>query len=291
MHRSCARQKLYRTDRGTPDPIDIFGRVEPDIGGHTGKNHAWAGPQPCTPTFLPLRSRMLRMPSHAKSSIQPTCTPPTMVRGWPASIGNNDGGEKCIAKSTSPRPRPRARTAGGLRTYSMSVNPSARSRSSATYCGATQIAAIFESRMVVVSGGACCANTFGPPKRLRPAADERVASKRRRLCLDCISAFSHLLGFCPMRLSDDPTVTMEFRRPNDPAAGLSHVQRRATPRLIARPCLFCGVWTNANDGCRCCARLRDRHRPLLLQNATSSTEKRPVATSHRPAAVPREDGE
>ena len=71
--------------------------------------------------------------------------------------------------------------------------------------------AIFAIRTVVVSGGACCANTFGLPIRLTPAADESVASKRRRLCLDCISAFSLLLGFCPMRLSDDATVLCAFR--------------------------------------------------------------------------------
>jgi hypothetical protein len=43
---------------------------------------------------------------------------------------------------------------------------------------------IFAILTVVVSSEACCANAFGVPIRLTPAADESVASKRRRLCLN-----------------------------------------------------------------------------------------------------------
>ena len=42
----------------------------------------------------------------------------------------------------------------------------------------------FRNRMVVVSGGACWA-IVRPADKAAPAADESVASKRRRLCLDC----------------------------------------------------------------------------------------------------------
>jgi hypothetical protein len=31
--------------------------------------------------------------------------------------------------------------------------------------------------------------------RLKPAADDNVASKWRRVCLDCITVFSHLIDF------------------------------------------------------------------------------------------------
>jgi hypothetical protein len=63
------------------------------------------------------------------------------------------------------------------------------------YWGAIQTPAIFAIRMVVVSGGACCVNALLAPTRLKPAADDNVASKRRRVCLDCITVFSHLLDF------------------------------------------------------------------------------------------------
>ena len=65
-----------------------------------------ARPQPCTPTVLPLRSRMLRMPSWANSSKQPTWTPAMMVMRSPASILGCRAATKCMVKSTSPRPTP-----------------------------------------------------------------------------------------------------------------------------------------------------------------------------------------
>src|SRR6516225_7329917 len=68
----------------------------------------------------------------------------------------------------------------------MSVKPSARKSSSATYCGAMQMPAIFASRTVVVSGGPSWAHEAAAPMRPATPADESVDRKRRRLCVDCI---------------------------------------------------------------------------------------------------------
>ena len=37
--------------------------IEPDLRGHQRSEHVWLEPKACTPTLLPLRSAMLRMPS------------------------------------------------------------------------------------------------------------------------------------------------------------------------------------------------------------------------------------
>src|SRR5262245_43586812 len=50
-----------------------------------------------------------------------------------------------------------------------------------------QMPAILAKRTVVVSGGASCANELRPPMRPATPADESVARKRRRLCVDCIT--------------------------------------------------------------------------------------------------------
>src|SRR6516165_12815690 len=54
------------------------------------------------------------------------------------------------------------------------------------YCGATQIPGILARRIVVVSGGASWADILAPPKALAAMVQESVASKRRRVCADCI---------------------------------------------------------------------------------------------------------
>src|SRR5215471_5741604 len=72
----------------------------------------------------------------------------------------------------------------------MSVKPSARRSSSATYWGAMQMPAIFASRTVVVSGGLSWARELCAPIRPAAPADERVARKRRRFCV--IGMMSHL---------------------------------------------------------------------------------------------------
>src|SRR6267142_3549231 len=72
------------------------------------RNVYWLEPKACTPTVLPLRSGMLRMPSLANNSKQPTCSPATIVIGSPASIATIRGGEKFVVKSISPRASARA---------------------------------------------------------------------------------------------------------------------------------------------------------------------------------------
>src|SRR5215471_20537942 len=69
----------------------------------------------------------------------------------------------------------------------MSVKPSARSNSSATYRGAKQMLLEIGNRTVVVSGGASWANESGAPVSHAAPADESVARKRRRLCVDCMT--------------------------------------------------------------------------------------------------------
>src|SRR6516165_2363020 len=68
----------------------------------------------------------------------------------------------------------------------MSVKPSARRSSSATYWGVMQMPAIFASRTVVVSGGPSWASELCAPIRPAAPAADTVARKRRRLCAGCI---------------------------------------------------------------------------------------------------------
>src|SRR6266540_3223415 len=70
----------------------------------------------------------------------------------------------------------------------MSVKPSLLSNSSATYCGATQIPAIWDSLILVVSGGgsAWAVGTRGASSPAAPAEDS-VVRKRRRLWIVCMT--------------------------------------------------------------------------------------------------------
>src|SRR6516162_9776516 len=70
----------------------------------------------------------------------------------------------------------------------MSVNPSARSSSSATYRGAKQILLEIGNRTVVVTGGASWANDWDKPSRPAAPADETAVRNRRRLCVMCMRA-------------------------------------------------------------------------------------------------------
>src|SRR5271169_4075819 len=65
----------------------------------------------------------------------------------------------------------------------MSVNPSARSKSSTTYCGATQMPGLFGSRTEVVSRVPSAASARGA--RTRPAAPATavMVRKPRRVCV------------------------------------------------------------------------------------------------------------
>src|SRR5262249_53728296 len=85
----------------------------------------------------------------------------------------------------------------------MSVNPSARSSSSATYRGAKQILLEIGNRTVVVSGGASWANDWDKPSRPAAPADETVVRNRRRLCVMCMRTSLEILreGNCAPSLS------------------------------------------------------------------------------------------
>ena len=60
----------------------------------------------------------------------------------------------------------------------MSVNPSARSSSPATYCGARQVVGDFSRVIVVTSGGGSAANDLAPPPSRAPASPPRPATHR-----------------------------------------------------------------------------------------------------------------
>src|SRR5215831_3227618 len=85
----------------------------------------------------------------------------------------------------------------------MSVNPSARNSSSATYRGAKQILLEIGNRTVVVSGGASWANDWDKPSRPAAPADETVVRNRRRLCVMCMRTSLEILreGNCAPSLS------------------------------------------------------------------------------------------
>src|SRR6266446_2705582 len=63
----------------------------------------------------------------------------------------------------------------------MSVKPSARSSSSATYCGAIQMTGCLISRTVVVSSAPSAACNGGAWSRPAAPANERVVKNRRRV--------------------------------------------------------------------------------------------------------------
>src|SRR6516162_4535169 len=63
----------------------------------------------------------------------------------------------------------------------MSVKPSARSSSSATYCGAMQMTGCFINRTVVVSSTPSAARNGGPRTRPAAPANERVVKNCRRV--------------------------------------------------------------------------------------------------------------
>ena len=112
--------------------------------------------------------------------------------GSPASIAAMAAAAYIKEKSSSPRPIAADTIAGGVNWYWISAKPSARSSSSATYCGAMQMPAFFAKRMVVISGGFSWVNESRAPMRLAAPTDESVVRKRRRLCVECITCFLSL---------------------------------------------------------------------------------------------------
>ena len=107
--------------------------------------------------------------------------------GNPLSIATASGPAKFV--KISMRPSPSAREAGTPPTpislsvtYSMSVNPSDRSNSPATYCGLRHTVGTFPMRMRVVSGGGSAkAVRDGNPRRLPTPAAPTAPIHLRRL--------------------------------------------------------------------------------------------------------------
>jgi hypothetical protein len=100
--------------------------------------------------------------------------------GRPASSWTRNGATNAMLMSTSPETKAGYGLVSGMFTYCTSVNPSIRSSSCATYWGATQMPAIWESRSRVVSGAGSAA--AGRTRRT-PAVPTavKVATNSRRL--------------------------------------------------------------------------------------------------------------
>ena len=91
-------------------------------------------------------------------------------------------GAKCMLKSTLPLATASFISAfDGALMYWISVNPSARSSSSAAYSGAMQMLWSFGSLTVVVSSPPAAASTGGAPvvQTTAPAAENAFKSRRR----------------------------------------------------------------------------------------------------------------
>src|SRR5215471_3224590 len=120
----------------------------------------------------------------------------------------------------------------------MSMKPSWRSNSSATYWGAIQMPAIFAMRMLVVSSRPSCALSFGPPAMLAQAAAESAARKRRRsevICVIGVPPSDTGPGFLLPALSD-PAETepqVDHHRGQTAIALASCLGRRTLPRQAA----------------------------------------------------------
>ena len=79
-------------------------RIEPDMGRHHEREDMMRlAPKPWTPTLLPFRSAMLRMPSFPNSSKQPTCTPASTVTGAPRSMADDQWRRKVQTEYPAPQ--------------------------------------------------------------------------------------------------------------------------------------------------------------------------------------------
>ena len=137
--RSFLGEELHRLSRGMRDPVDVRGGPGPRTPP------CWRGkraghPSSCTATVFPFRSRIARTRSVPNSSKQPTWPPARITTGSPASSRTMNGAAKCMLMSASPEARADSTPEfSSFLTYCTSVNPSSRSSSSATYCGAPQM--------------------------------------------------------------------------------------------------------------------------------------------------------
>jgi len=166
------------------------------------------------PTVRFFRSEMLRICSLPNSSKHPTCTPARIVIGRPAS-------SHLIASGANRKAKFPSSPCASARLYSCpskcrTVNPSARSSSSAIYRGASQKIGWFPNRISLVSGGRSAASDFSlssspaAPTPASPAAPANAAAlvrKRRRLWT--IGKSSSLLS---ERLDDDVLGTVAYSR-------------------------------------------------------------------------------
>src|SRR5262249_12790679 len=141
-----------------------------------------------TATRLSLRSRSPRTCVLPNTSKQPMWTPPSSPMGSPASIRLTYTPANSIIMSAPPVPTTLAPEPSVASIYCTSLNPSARSNSSARYCGATQIEGSWINRMRVVSDGSSAFVGFARrPTSPAAPADDSVVKKRRRLCTSCMT--------------------------------------------------------------------------------------------------------
>ena len=112
--------------------------------------------------------------------------PANAVSGWPASKAAITK-HRAVIVEVDFATRDRRRRSDEA-TYRISVKPSARSRSSAMYPGATQMLGSWSSRIVVVSGGPSSASDARVPNTPAAPADDRLARKSRRFWMICIGS-------------------------------------------------------------------------------------------------------
>src|SRR6476620_9335450 len=86
----------------------------------------------------------------------------------------------------------------------MSVKPSARNNSSATYAGAIHIPGIFGRRMVIDSGGPSSARAARLPISPATPANDIVAANWRLLCSTFMAGILRLAGLAESVDADAP---------------------------------------------------------------------------------------
>src|SRR5262245_34424778 len=142
-------KKLHWRYGRTQNPIEVLAGVEPNVGGHA--SHIQMRDQA---EGLGAHFPSLQIPNVADTFVRKQFEAAdmhtaTIVIGSPASIAAMAVAAYIKEKSSSPRPIAADTIAGGVNWYWISAKPSARSSSSATYCGAMQMPAFFAKRMVV----------------------------------------------------------------------------------------------------------------------------------------------
>src|SRR6516225_503883 len=84
-------EQLNRLDGRLDDPMDVLAGIKPDMRGHDGHQRVRDRPERRHSHASALRSAIVRIPSRANSSWQPTCTPARTVIGSLRSIaGTSD---------------------------------------------------------------------------------------------------------------------------------------------------------------------------------------------------------